>query len=489
MSKVVDAVLGLSGLPAYGLVGLLAAGEAAAFVGLFLPGEAALLLGGVLASQGRVSLPVMLAVAVVAAIIGDSIGYEIGRRGGPALKRSRLGRVVGAERWTRGEAFLERRGGPAVFFGRWVGVFRALVPSLAGMGRMPYRRFLLWNALGGTLWASTVVLVGYFAGSQYKRVEQLFGRASLLVAAASLLLGGLFLLARSISRNPGVWRARLARVGALPPLPSLRRRFARQVAFLGRRLDPREALGLTLTLGLAIAVGAGAAFAVVLEDALDGDGIARLDQPVLRFLAERRDDEATVIARVVTFLGGVPFVVVVTVLLVALLWRRSRRAALVLAASVVGSGVITAAVKLLIARDRPALPLAIDTAEQGFSFPSGHALSSLALYGSLAYLAAQYLPTWRSRTYVITGLLTTAVAIAFSRLYLGYHWVSDVLGSWTLAVLWLITVFTADRLLADRRGRLQTGGPSSEEPIHVAGAAPASEVSPGARPRRRDPRR
>ncbi|TBR17931.1 MAG: DedA family protein, partial [Chitinophagaceae bacterium] len=135
MSRVVDAVLSLSGLPAYALVGLLAAGEAAAFVGLFLPGEAALLLGGVLASQGRVSLPIMIAVAVVAAIVGDSIGYEIGRRGGPALKRSRLGRVVGPERWAKGEAFLERRGGPAVFFGRWVGLLRALVPSLAGMGR------------------------------------------------------------------------------------------------------------------------------------------------------------------------------------------------------------------------------------------------------------------------------------------------------------------------------------------------------------------
>lgn len=451
MSKVVDAVLGLSGLPAYGLVGLLAAGEAAAFVGLFLPGEAALLLGGVLASQGRVSLPVMLAVAVVAAIVGDSIGYEIGRRGGPALKRSRLGRAVGKERWAKGEAFLERRGGPAVFFGRWVGVFRALVPSLAGMGRMPYPRFLLWNALGGLLWASTVVLVGYAAGAQYKRVEQLFGRASLLVALTTVLLGGLFLLVRSISRHPTAWRTRLARLGELPPLRALRHRFDRQLVFLARRLAPGEALGLTLTLGLAVAVGAGAAFAVVLEDALDGDGIARLDRPVLRFLAERRDDEATTIARIVTFLGSAPFVVLLTLALVIFLWRRSRRTAVVLAASVLGSGAITGAVKLLVARDRPALPLAIDAAEHGFSFPSGHSLSSLALYGSLSYLAAQYLPTWRSRTYVVAGLLTTAVAVAFSRLYLGYHWVSDVLGSWTLAVLWLVTVVTADRILMARR--------------------------------------
>ncbi|TAL13162.1 MAG: phosphatase PAP2 family protein [Frankiales bacterium] len=477
MSKVVDAVLSLSGLPAYGLVGLLAAGEAAAFVGLFLPGEAALLLGGVLASQGRVSLPIMIAVAVVAAIVGDSIGYEIGRRGGPALKRSRLGRVVGPERWAKGEAFLERRGGPAVFFGRWVGLLRALVPSLAGMGRMPYRRFLLWNAVGGLLWASTVVLVGYAAGAQYKRVEQLFGRASLLVGLAVLVLGGAVLLARSIAHNPAHWRARLVRLGALPPLPSLRRRFARQLAFLARRLDPAQVLGLTLTVGLTFAVAAGGAFAVVLEDALDGDGVAALDRPVLSFLANRRDDEATVIARAVTFLGGVPFVVVLTLALVAYLWSRRRRAALVLAASVFGSGAITGAIKLLVARDRPALPLAIDGAERGFSFPSGHSLSSLALYGALSYLAVQYLPTWRSRVYVVAGLLTTAVAVAFSRLYLGYHWVSDVLGSWTLAVLWLATVFTADRILADRRGRL--AGDAGR--VSESGSTPSADrgVAPG----------
>ena len=467
MSSVVDTVLSLSGLPAYALVGLLAAAEAAAFIGLFLPGEAALLLGGVLASQGRVSLPVMIAVAVVAAIVGDSIGYEIGRRGGPALKRSRLGRVVGPARWEKGESLLERRGGPAVFFGRWVGLLRALVPCLAGMGRMPYPRFLLWNASGGLLWASFVVLTGYAAGAQYKRVEQLFGRASLLIGLAVVLLGGLFVLVRSVARHPGEWRARLARLGSVPPLAALRRRFQRQLAFLARRLDPGQALGLTLTLGLTVAVGAGGAFAVVTEDALDGDGVAGLDQPVLRFLAARRDDEATAIARVVTFLGGVPFVVFVTLALVAFLWRRSRRAALVLLASVFGSGAITAAVKLIVSRDRPSLPLAIDSAEQGFSFPSGHSLSSLALYGALAYLAAQYLPTWRSLTYAIAGLLTTAAAVAFSRLYLGYHWVSDVLASWTLAGLWLATVFTADCVLSERRGPARPGSARSREPEPV----------------------
>ncbi len=88
----------------------------------------------------------------------------------------------------------------------------------------------------------------------------------------------------------------------------------------------------------------------------------------------------------------------------------------------------------------------------------------MALYGALAYLAVQYLPTWRSRTYTVSALLTVAVAVAFSRLYLGYHWVSDVLGSWTLAGLWLATVFTADRILAERRDRRLVAPRSSAAP-------------------------
>lgn len=189
LSHLLHEVLNLSGPPAYALVALLAGGEAAILLGLLLPGETALLLGGVLASGGRVRLTTMLLVAVVAVIVGDSIGYELGRRGGPRLRRSRLGGRVGEARWVRGEQFLVRRGGPAVLLGRWVGVLRALVPALAGMARMPYRQFLAWNALGGAVFAGTVVLAGYAAGNQYARVAHLLGGGGLL------LLSGLIAVA------------------------------------------------------------------------------------------------------------------------------------------------------------------------------------------------------------------------------------------------------------------------------------------------------
>lgn len=183
MNGVVDTLSALSGWAALLVVGALAFGESAAFVGLFLPGETALLLGGALAATGQVSLPAMVIVSVVGAIAGDSVGYEIGRWSGAPLRRSRPGRWVGEERWNRAEQFIARHGPVAVLLGRWVGVLRTLVPALAGMNRMPYRRFLLYNAIGGAAWATAVVLVGYLAGASWRRVEDHLGEAGAGLAA------------------------------------------------------------------------------------------------------------------------------------------------------------------------------------------------------------------------------------------------------------------------------------------------------------------
>jgi|HigsolmetaAR206D_1030411.scaffolds.fasta_scaffold05753_2 Uncharacterized membrane-associated protein len=179
----VEIITAFSGWPALLLVGGLAFGESAAFVGLFLPGEAALLFGGALAATGRVSLAAMVVVSTVGAIAGDSVGYEIGRWSGPPVRRSRTGRWVGEERWSRAERFVARHGPLAVLLGRWVGVLRTLVPALAGMNRMPYRRFLLFNALGGAAWAATTVLVGYLAGASWRRVQTHVGEAGVGLAA------------------------------------------------------------------------------------------------------------------------------------------------------------------------------------------------------------------------------------------------------------------------------------------------------------------
>jgi membrane protein DedA with SNARE-associated domain len=159
--------------------------EASVFLGFVIPGETALVFGGVLASQGKVSLVIVLVLAVVGAITGDAVGYAIGRRYGQGLQRSRLGQRIGEDRWSSTEKFLQRRGGSAVFFGRWTALLRAMVPGAAGMAKLPYRTFALYNALGGTLWAVACVYGGYLVGDV---ISQYVSGIGYVIAAVVVLL-------------------------------------------------------------------------------------------------------------------------------------------------------------------------------------------------------------------------------------------------------------------------------------------------------------
>jgi membrane-associated protein len=180
MNRLADWLLDLRGLPVYGLVGLVVFAEDALFVGFVLPGETAAVLGGVAASRGHVSLPAMMGTVVGAAIIGDTIGYETGRRLGTRILDTRLIKRRGAHLDAARDQ-LARRGEVAVFFGRFVAFLRATIPALAGTARMPYAKFLAFNAAGGLVWGVGVVLIGYLAGHSYAAVERTFGRATALI--------------------------------------------------------------------------------------------------------------------------------------------------------------------------------------------------------------------------------------------------------------------------------------------------------------------
>jgi membrane protein DedA with SNARE-associated domain len=169
-------LLGLSPALVYLVVFALVFAEDAIFVGFVIPGETAAVLAGVASSLGTTSFALSIVLVVAAAILGDSVGYEVGKHVfGPRILD---GRLLGKHRHklARAEAFLQRRGGSAVFLGRFTAFFRAMMPALAGAAGMPYRTFLLWNALGGIIWGTLFVTLGHVAGTSYKVVEEKVGR-------------------------------------------------------------------------------------------------------------------------------------------------------------------------------------------------------------------------------------------------------------------------------------------------------------------------
>jgi membrane protein DedA with SNARE-associated domain len=179
-------------IPLFILLIFFAFAEAALFIGFILPGETALLIGGVLAHAGVWNVWVFLGAAIIGAITGDSVGYEIGKHLGPRIKENAFGRFVGEKRWKLAQAIFDRYHGGAIFFGRAQALLRALVPALAGMNKVPYRIFIKWNAAGGIVFSTVVVLLGYeFANSlatleKYLRYWAIFFLVAVVVVIAIL---------------------------------------------------------------------------------------------------------------------------------------------------------------------------------------------------------------------------------------------------------------------------------------------------------------
>jgi membrane-associated protein len=154
--------------------------ETAMMIGLLVPGELVAVAAGVLAGRSRVPLPAVMAAAAAGAIVGDAVGYVVGRRNPEALSK-RFSRP----RWVRTRDYLKQRGLPAIFLARFTPFARSVMPPVAGAARVGFRRFLALSAASGILWGCGSVLLGYFAASQAAR--------SLLWAGigAAVLLGAI----------------------------------------------------------------------------------------------------------------------------------------------------------------------------------------------------------------------------------------------------------------------------------------------------------
>ncbi|MFD7660685.1 DedA family protein [Actinosynnema sp. NPDC059797] len=178
---VLDALRALPPALVLALAFLLPALEASTMLGVVFPGEVALLVAGAVAHAGGVPLWAVLVAGVAGAVLGDLAGWFVGRRWGHALLRRLPERLVRPAAVERASALIRRRGGPAVFLGRFTALLRALVPGLAGMSGLPLRSFVPWNAAGGLLWAVAVALLGYGAGASLQAVEHRLGLASEVV--------------------------------------------------------------------------------------------------------------------------------------------------------------------------------------------------------------------------------------------------------------------------------------------------------------------
>jgi membrane-associated protein len=156
-------------------------------IGIPVPGETALITAAILAHHGRFKIELVIVVAAAAAIVGDNIGYLIGRKGGRALLL-RPGPLEERRKkfLERGEPFFERHGPKAVFLGRWIAGLRIAAAWLAGINRMHWPVFLFWNALGGIAWGTSVGLLAYFLGPTVEHIFKILGLVGVGVVALAI---------------------------------------------------------------------------------------------------------------------------------------------------------------------------------------------------------------------------------------------------------------------------------------------------------------
>ena len=445
------------GLWGYLILFLVVAMECQAFLGLAMPGESLVLVGGFLAKQGLLDLGALILVVSAAAILGDTIGYELGRHLGNKWLLKHGGRFGFRQaRLDRVQSFFEGHGGKAVFASHFMHLMRSLMPFVAGSCRMRYFRFLVFNAAGCIVWATTFVLVGYFVGASWEAAAKWIGRASGGVGAALLLALASGWLWRWLGRHEADVQRRWQAVASQPRLLTLRLRFAPQENFLRARLSPRGYLGLHLTLGILLLIGASWLFGGIAEDVMTGDPLTVVDKRVAEWFHQRTSPGLTTTMQVITAFASPLWVTCVAVIAgLVLWWKRCWYRLLALVLVIAGGMVQLPLMKIAFHRRRPSFEDALSIFK-GFSFPSGHTMAATLLYGLLAVFAVLVFQIWHQRARAVLCAFVMILLVGFSRLYLGAHYLSDVLGAFAAALAWLALSLTAVDTLRRSRSRLNS---------------------------------
>ncbi|HVP01249.1 MAG TPA: bifunctional DedA family/phosphatase PAP2 family protein [Solirubrobacteraceae bacterium] len=410
--------------------------ETGAFIGLLAPGETAMILGGVVAGQGQISIVTLIAVTWAAAVAGDCLSFELGRRLGRGFIVRHGSRFqMTEERLATVEAFFERHGGKAILLGRFVGLVRAIAPFLAGSGRMSFRRFIPYDVLGAGLWATTFLMLGFVFGRSLDTLLKVAKQGALGLGIAISVVVGVVWLVRYL-RVPENRAALAARFDAALERPLLRPlrpavRWLRGPArFLVARLTPGR-LGLELTTLLAIgAVGSFAFFGTWINVA--EHGAVSADHLVHRWAVDLWSPAVASVAKVLTWLGA-PIVIelVAAAATLALVLRRRWPEAIVLAAGLLLTLLLVQIAKHAVGRARPPDEL---VSAYGPSFPSGHSAYAMT-WIVLAVIGVRVVPALRGRWWLVGAACVLAALVGATRLYLRVHWLADVLGGQGAAAL------------------------------------------------------
>ncbi len=344
-----------------------------------------------------------------------------------------------------------------MFIGRFVALLRSWAAALAGVGRMRFGTFMRYNGLGGIVWASIFGMLGYAFGHNVPLLERYVAQISLALVLLAALGVLAFLAAHWFTRNGdrlATWMTdRWRSVATSQRFATLRARYPGFWSFIASRFAREEYLGLHLTVGFLLSVAALWLFGGVTEDVVHHDPLTAVDLSFAAWMRVHSGPMGDRIAMVVTILGSPVALAIVAVVVGAILARKRWWIVLVgWIASSAGASLLNWALKRVVARPRPVGSQGF-LYDSSFSFPSGHAMGSLVQYGMLAYLLIAFWPSGRRhRAFIAAGTAVLVLMIGLSRLYLGVHFLSDVIGGYAAGTVWLAACVTGVEIALRQRG-------------------------------------
>lgn len=392
----------------YWIILIVSLAESLAFVGLFVPGGTFLAFAGFLSVHGILNPFYIALFAAVGALLGDGVSYYLGTLGtGWFRKDSRFLKLNHLE---SGNQFFQKYGGKSIFFGRFIGPIRPIIPFVAGMARMKIGPFILWNAVSAVLWGTIYTAIGYFFGAALPVIELWIKRAGIYSVGVILIVAGLWFV---------YWKFGYKIRGFYGIL--------RRLIFLPISLFFAAALVFLIEL---------------VRDVILSEGVIVIDTKIQNTLVALRSAGGIDFFSLITYFGGVTVVeIVVLVVSFALWFHRKQIYMLGLWFVVAGNEITVFLLKTFVMRPRP-LNSVLSVAEASPSFPSGHASVSLVLYGFLSYLMIVNARKPSQKIYTIAAALIIVLAVGFSRMYLGVHYFTDILGGYMIGALWLILGIT-----------------------------------------------
>jgi len=423
------------GIWTYWILALFAMLEAIVFTGVVVPGAVAVIAGGILVQRGVIDFFDLGWFIFAGTVVGSEISFRLGGLAAKGL--SGRSAFSGSKYTVRAKDLLSRYGGFAMVIGRFFGPLSAFVPFSASMAGMKHRRFFAWNVASALPYSFGLPALGYFFGSAIGTIGSAAPRILAFGVGAAIVLGLLWFaavrLGRALPLLAAILQSVLRGLGEKPIVNGFINRHPALAAFLSARFDTAKFLGLTATVLTVLFIYLAVAYVDSVTDFLGSPGVVQGDTRLANLLYALRDDRLIAIFGWITAIGG--WEIVVTMLLgatVGLIALRRFNLTVGLWLVVVGNQISVTLLKSFFARPRSALGYFTETSG---SFPSGHAASSVAIWGMLFYLA------WRTRLLPATTALLAAISFAFmiglSRVYLIEHYLSDVINGYLVGGIWL----------------------------------------------------